>query len=871
MAHRSFARETSVGSGFESEGFGSPERPRVTRRGQSATPGLASQWEENRRLYMDNLRLWDCLTLVRSDPTVTCQNAIKLVFNLDDEEYFRMFPDTRQLMLLMFPGGVVFHSSSEESKMENARLKDENARLHAAVWVLRDNPTFQADSTVAAIFRLNEEQFQSKFHSVNVATLKHAPTNTPSKVPYRNKEKKQAIRTSLGLAHEPTMAVPLSNCPFKTGSFACDKRGSKVGRQPRSQSMIPPSRRSQNSSVCTHHQDFTSNWKPTTPLEEPAGSKIKTSEQSHLENDWKILCWRQNNHLRPVDMYAQGGTKPSAGVRHGKSAQSSSQKQSSSRKERHTRRSNSVSREDNLAAERFSKGPSHAAPVKCVSFAEPLPSYQMDPLIATKSICLKDKVGVNPDTPSDNVCTSVTQEKIFNQCPVTAGEAEMIDIKQNADVDSAKKEKSNKRGRKSDKRSRVYTLASAREPSKRCQKDTATSPVLDTRTCLLVFAKSGRPEKANNHVKRLCSASDDYILNKSNNNDTSDVVGSPQCSEANAEPKFSKCPRIRPLSPKQRNLRQARLKNMLACQKLNADLQNKQTHDIQGTCSTNNALNEGKCKFSCPKSPGSNTVIWYSLHRGNEIANNDEEYASSNKCQSTHSSNTSVSNATPLISFSDTPALPRKSKHCPYSIATYTTVKQFINRHQNLLQGVPLCVPLPSQEDLTEETPSATRPSGKKLSSKQESEIVPSGADTGAQGSISSRHDGSDTVSLSQHLLLAQKHKEKWSKSETPNILASKPRTSVPRASSITTGKKLKLCEEIACNTEERLQHMKRLGNYKYSKPLATMFKRNGCLKWRAQDETPKRTINLLLNSSAIGSRLQSIPLGAVITFTPKK
>lgn len=393
------------------------------------------------------------------------------------------------------------------------------------------------------------------------------------------------------------------------------------------------------------------------------------------------------------------------------------------------------------------------------------------------------------DTPSDNVCTAVTQEKMFNHCPVTAGEAEGSDFKPNGDMDSAQKASSNKRGRKSDKRSRVYTLASAREPSKRCQKDTATSPVLDTRTRLLVFAKSGRSEKGNNHARRLSSVSDVYVLNKSNNNDSSDVTESPQCSEAKVEPKSPKCSRTRPLSPKQRDLRQARLKNMLSCQKLNAGLQLKQTHDIQGTCSTNNALNESKCKSTCPTSPGSNAVIWYSLHKGNRMANSEEDYASSTKCPSTHSSNTSVSNVTPQISFSEKPALPRKSQHCPYSLVAYTSVKQFINRHHKLLHGVPLCSPLPSKEDLTEETPSEMKASGMKSSSlKPESEIAPSRTDTGVQASISSRLDSSETASLSQRQFLAQKHKERWNRSEAPIILASTPKSSILKTSNITNG-----------------------------------------------------------------------------------
>ena len=47
---------------------------------------------ENRRLYLDNMRLWDCLALFRTDPCLTCQGAINTIFTLDDNEYLREFP-----------------------------------------------------------------------------------------------------------------------------------------------------------------------------------------------------------------------------------------------------------------------------------------------------------------------------------------------------------------------------------------------------------------------------------------------------------------------------------------------------------------------------------------------------------------------------------------------------------------------------------------------------------------------------------------------------------------------------------------------------------------------------------------------------------
>ena len=47
---------------------------------------------ENRRLYLDNMRLWDCLALFRTDPSLTCQGAINTIFTLNDNEYLRQFP-----------------------------------------------------------------------------------------------------------------------------------------------------------------------------------------------------------------------------------------------------------------------------------------------------------------------------------------------------------------------------------------------------------------------------------------------------------------------------------------------------------------------------------------------------------------------------------------------------------------------------------------------------------------------------------------------------------------------------------------------------------------------------------------------------------
>ncbi|CAL1538225.1 unnamed protein product [Lymnaea stagnalis] len=238
--------------------------------------GSTNLWDENRRLYMDNLRLWDCLTLIRSEPNLTCQNAINLVFSLRDNDYLISFPDTHQLMQLRFPNGVLYHHNLEDAKLENIKLKDENARLHAAVWVLRDNPSLQADSTVAAIFRLDEVQFQSKFHMVTSSNA--FPLSDPEgvsttlikhqdKLTYQNNN--QVFMASLDIGSEPNMAIQLTNKPIRVGVSSTRRCRSASGRRPNSirAPVSPMFATRKRSGSAIQQRDFSANWRPDHALE----------------------------------------------------------------------------------------------------------------------------------------------------------------------------------------------------------------------------------------------------------------------------------------------------------------------------------------------------------------------------------------------------------------------------------------------------------------------------------------------------------------------------------------------------------------------------------------------------------------------------
>lgn len=39
------------------------------------------------QLFLDNARMWDCLCLMKSDPTLLCEFAIRVIFSLDDFQF----------------------------------------------------------------------------------------------------------------------------------------------------------------------------------------------------------------------------------------------------------------------------------------------------------------------------------------------------------------------------------------------------------------------------------------------------------------------------------------------------------------------------------------------------------------------------------------------------------------------------------------------------------------------------------------------------------------------------------------------------------------------------------------------------------------
>ncbi|XP_059157865.1 uncharacterized protein LOC131942150 [Physella acuta] len=223
-------------------------------------------WEENHHLYMDNLRLWDCLTLVRSEPSLGCQNAINLVFGLQENEYLISFPDTHQLMRTRFPNGMLYHNNAEETMLENSKLRDENARLHAAVWVLRDNPTLQADATVAAIFRLDEAQFQSKFH-VEYDNLGTESLRSQDKAAY-NTTSNKVVLASLDLGADHNMAIQLTNQPIQVGHASARRCRSASNRRHhgyRAPLSVIASRKRSGSALS--QRNFTANWRPSPSME----------------------------------------------------------------------------------------------------------------------------------------------------------------------------------------------------------------------------------------------------------------------------------------------------------------------------------------------------------------------------------------------------------------------------------------------------------------------------------------------------------------------------------------------------------------------------------------------------------------------------
>ncbi|XP_005108901.1 uncharacterized protein LOC101852509 [Aplysia californica] len=198
------------------------------------------------------------------DVSLSCQSAINLIFGLSNSEYLRAFPDALQSLHDRFPGGAVRYSDTEEAEMEDTRLREENIRLHAAVWVLRDNHGLQADSTLAAIFRLEEAKFKEKFpfdyESGGVGSL--CSTGCPD---YRNNNKTDK-RTKRCHERPPVQLSKESGNKAVTSTSGSRRSRSASAKQytgyKTSQPLLLHQRRSNS---MWGREDFTSNRTPSSP------------------------------------------------------------------------------------------------------------------------------------------------------------------------------------------------------------------------------------------------------------------------------------------------------------------------------------------------------------------------------------------------------------------------------------------------------------------------------------------------------------------------------------------------------------------------------------------------------------------------------
>lgn len=350
-------------------------------------------------------------------------------------------------------------------------------------------------------------------------------------------------------------------------------------------------------------------------------------------------------------------------------------------KTRELRRSNTVSGVNNILEERFCRS-TRAVPIKCVSFAEPLCCYGTCSTTGNEFVCFRDKVKAILDANCDHCCLTQSKQKHAPQCPKAApGKTNGLTKNANSNMGSYSTEKS----------SRVYTTKATREPSKRYQKDVATSPVLHIQTC---FLQSDEPTNAilqkhqsqSNNKCCITSASDSYMLNKSSNNDGCLATSPSALPKSDASSTSSKCHVSRPLAPKRRDLRQARMKNILSCEKILSREQSKVRTKIEkklNTCSTNNAVLRfkslgGDLGQSHEASDEALGMAEDELEQANK-----PDFQASEKVVSSISSESLVS--TPEITYSTEPAPTRRLKNVQYSIESYPTVKHFLDRHRRIM------------------------------------------------------------------------------------------------------------------------------------------------------------------------------------------
>ncbi|PVD34617.1 hypothetical protein C0Q70_05893 [Pomacea canaliculata] len=131
------------------------------------------------QMTVDNLRLWECLNIIRCNRRVNGIDVLYDVFSMTDKEFFLNYPayagydesGSGALRNVETSGGNHSERYLQHLVMHNNRLILENGRLYVCIEMLSSDPSMIPDEVVCHIFALNEEEFIRRYPSIEPAAL----------------------------------------------------------------------------------------------------------------------------------------------------------------------------------------------------------------------------------------------------------------------------------------------------------------------------------------------------------------------------------------------------------------------------------------------------------------------------------------------------------------------------------------------------------------------------------------------------------------------------------------------------------------------------------------------------------------------------
>ncbi|KAK7097051.1 uncharacterized protein [Littorina saxatilis] len=180
--------------------------------------------ELHREQLMDNLRLWECINILRCNTRLLASNVLQQIYKQSDDDFFRNYPTYSCFEL---SGNGALSSTAEGGggrhpekyvqhlRVHNGGLIRENARLLLGLDLLNQSPDRSADEVICHCFALSDENF-ARHYPTAVRGSRLRATLNKMREDARSRQRSHSLP-----AHLQNLAFRRSGRPEKNNGPSC--------------------------------------------------------------------------------------------------------------------------------------------------------------------------------------------------------------------------------------------------------------------------------------------------------------------------------------------------------------------------------------------------------------------------------------------------------------------------------------------------------------------------------------------------------------------------------------------------------------------------------------------------------------------------